>query len=335
MSKKKQAESKLVDFEDLFKSLEREFGEGAARPITERKVQNVPRFSTGLLTLDEMLGGGMPFGRIVEIFGPESSGKTSLCLSMVAAAQAQGITTAFIDAEHALDTLWAAKLGVDVPSMLFDQPMSGEKALSMVQALVKSGKVGLIIVDSVAALTPLAEANGEIGEAHIGRLARLMSQAMRMLSPLAAQNNTTIIFTNQIRMNIGVMFGSPETTPGGNALKFFSSIRLDVRRTKVMDGDERTGDNIKLRLIKSKVSKPYQQAEIVLKYDEGFDLAQEILDLGVKYELVRKSGSWYYYGEIRMGQGEDQAKAWLLEHPSEYTEIRNKLLTLFAPKTLE
>ena len=334
MQEKKEKPSKVrvQGFDELFKTLEKEFGPDTGRPITDRSYQKVARFSSGLLMLDDMLGGGIPKGRIVEVFGHESSGKTSICLKMIAAAQAQGLVTAFIDAEHTLDMLWAEKLGVNIPTMLFEQPMSGEKALDIVKALVMSGKVDLIVVDSVAALTPLAEAAGEIGEAHIGRLARLMSQAMRILVPQAAKHGTTIVFTNQIRMNIGVMFGNPETTPGGNALRFFSSARINVSRKKFMEGTERTGDTITMKLIKSKVSRPYQQADITLVYDEGFNTNQELLDLAIKYEILTKNGTWYSYGDTRIGQGEAQVLSWLEGNKDKASAIATKVLaSLSAP----
>jgi len=321
----REQENKLSGLSDVFKALEKEFGPNAGRPIPQHKALGISKLSTGLLTADKVLGGGLPRGRVLEIFGPESSGKTSLCLQMMAAAQAAGEVVAFVDVEHALDPEWAVKLGVNLDTMLFHQPMNGEEAMTIVQRLVQTGQVGVIVVDSVAALVPLAEANGNIGDAHMGRLARLMSQSMRVLVPLVSSNGTILIFTNQIRMNLGVTYGSPEVTPGGNALKFHASVRLNIRRSKLMDDKERMGDTVTMSCIKNKVSIPYIKGEIDLVYAKGFDLYDETITLGVERGVIQQNGAWYSYGDQRIGQGRPQVTAWLMDNETIYNDIRSQI----------
>lgn len=318
--------------------IERQFGKGAVMRMGDQPREAIPSVSTGSLGLDIALGiGGLPYGRIVEIYGPESSGKTTLTLQAVAEAQKQGKTCAFVDAEHALDPIYAEKLGVDVDSLLVSQPDTGEQALEITDMLVRSNAVDVIIVDSVAALTPKAEIEGDMGDSHVGLQARLMSQALRKLTGNVKSSNCLLVFINQIRMKIGVMFGNPETTTGGNALKFYSSVRLDIRRTgAVKKGDEVVGNETRVKVVKNKVSPPFRQAEFQIMYGEGIYHMGEVIDLGVKEGLVDKSGAWYAYNGDKIGQGKANAAKFLEENPEIAneieTELRNRLLSTPAPK---
>ncbi|MDI3322937.1 recombinase RecA [Pontibacterium granulatum] len=313
--------------------IERQFGKGAVMRMGEQPREAIPAVSTGSLTLDIALGiGGLPYGRIVEIYGPESSGKTTLTLQVIAEAQKQGKTCAFVDAEHALDPIYAEKLGVDVDGLLVSQPDTGEQALEITDMLVRSNAVDVIIVDSVAALTPKAEIEGDMGDSHVGLQARLMSQALRKLTGSVKQANCLLVFINQIRMKIGVMFGNPETTTGGNALKFYSSVRLDIRRTgAIKQGDEVVGNETRVKVVKNKVSPPFKQAEFQIMYGQGIYHMGEVIDLGVKQGLIDKSGAWYAYQGNKIGQGKANAANYLEEHPEVAqeieSEIRNQLLT--------
>ena len=318
--------------------IERQFGKGAVMRMGDHERQAVPAISTGSLGLDIALGiGGLPKGRIVEIYGPESSGKTTLTLSVIAEAQKQGATCAFVDAEHALDPDYAGKLGVNVDDLLVSQPDTGEQALEITDMLVRSNAVDVIIVDSVAALVPKAEIEGEMGDAHVGLQARLMSQALRKITGNIKNANCLVIFINQIRMKIGVMFGNPETTTGGNALKFYASVRLDIRRTgAVKEGDEVVGSETRVKVVKNKVAPPFRQAEFQILYGKGIYRTGEIIDLGVQLGLVEKSGAWYSYQGSKIGQGKANAAKYL-EDNSEVGAaleklIRDKLLVASGPK---
>lgn len=295
--------------------------------LGETQELDIESISTGSLGLDIALGiGGLPMGRIVEIYGPESSGKTTLTLSVIAQAQKSGKTCAFIDAEHALDPIYAAKLGVDVKELLVSQPDNGEEALEICDALVRSGAIEVVIVDSVAALTPKAEIEGDMGDAHVGLQARLMSQALRKLTGQIKNSNCLVIFINQIRMKIGVMFGNPETTTGGNALKFYSSVRLDIRRVgAVKNGDEIIGNETRVKVVKNKVAPPFRQVDFQILYGEGISRNGELIELGVKHKLVDKSGAWFSYNGEKIGQGKANAMKWLSEHPEQAEELENKL----------
>ena len=288
----------------------------------------IPAISTGSMALDDAIGiGGVPRGRIVEIYGPESSGKTTLTLHLVANAQKEGLACAFIDAEHALDPAYAEALGVDLNTLMLSQPDYGEQALNVVMALAQSGAVGLVIVDSVAALTPKAEIDGEIGDNHVGRQARMMSQTMRKLASVAHRTGTTVVFINQIRMKIGVMFGSPETTPGGNALKFYASVRLDIRRIKQLkEGEQVTGGMTRVRVRKNKVAPPFREAEFVIRYGTGIDRIGELLDLGTDTGILDKRGSWFWFGEDRIGNGRAAAREALENQPDTAAKIRAEVL---------
>ncbi|MBV4492553.1 recombinase RecA [Pseudomonas sp. BCRC 81390] len=316
--------------------IERQFGKGAVMRMGDHERQAIPAISTGSLGLDIALGiGGLPKGRIVEIYGPESSGKTTLTLSVIAEAQKNGATCAFVDAEHALDPEYAGKLGVNVDDLLVSQPDTGEQALEITDMLVRSNAVDVIIVDSVAALVPKAEIEGEMGDMHVGLQARLMSQALRKITGNIKNANCLVIFINQIRMKIGVMFGSPETTTGGNALKFYASVRLDIRRTgAVKEGDEVVGSETRVKIVKNKVSPPFRQAEFQILYGKGIYRNGEIIDLGVAQGLVEKSGAWYAYQGNKIGQGKANAAKYLAENPAIGAEIekqiREKLLTAGA-----
>ena len=304
--------------------IEKQFGKGTVMKMGDREIVDIPSVSTGSLGLDIALGiGGRPKGRVVEIFGPESSGKTTLTLQAIAECQKAGGTAAFIDAEHALDPNYAEKLGVDVDELLLSQPDTGEQALEVTDMLVKSGSVDLIVVDSVAALTPRAEIEGDMGDHHVGLQARLMSQALRKITGNIQRSNAMVIFINQIRMKIGVMFGNPETTTGGNALKFYSSVRLDIRRIgAVKEGEEVVGNETRVKVVKNKVSPPFKQAEFQIMYGEGINTEGEILELGQKLELVEKSGSWYSHNGEKIGQGKVNASKFLREN----TKIRDTLV---------
>ena len=309
---------------EALSQIEKQFGKGTVMKMGDREIVDIPSVSTGSLGLDIALGiGGLPKGRVVEIFGPESSGKTTLTLQAIAECQKAGGTAAFIDAEHALDPNYAEKLGVNVDELLLSQPDTGEQALEVTDMLVKSGSVDLIVVDSVAALTPRAEIEGDMGDHHVGLQARLMSQALRKITGNIQRSNAMVIFINQIRMKIGVMFGNPETTTGGNALKFYSSVRLDIRRIgAVKEGEEVVGNETRVKVVKNKVSPPFRQAEFQIMYGEGINTEGEILELGQKLELVEKSGSWYSHNGEKIGQGKVNASKFLREN----TKIRDSLV---------
>ncbi len=320
-------------------SIEKQFGKGSIMKLGgERSLyENVPVFSTGALSLDIALGiGGLPKGRIVEIYGPESSGKTTLALSTVAQAQKAGGSVAYVDAEHALDVTYARKLGVSVEDMLISQPDTGEQALEIVETLVRSGAIDVLVVDSVAALTPRAEIEGEMGDSHMGLQARLMSQALRKLTAAISRSNTLVIFINQIRMKIGVMFGNPETTTGGNALKFYASVRLDVRRIgAIQAGEEVVGNRTAVKVVKNKMAPPFAKVEFDLMYGEGISAEGDVLDIGVKKEMIEKSGAWYSIKGERMGQGRDQAKQYLKDNPQLMVTLRKQILEAYniGPKS--
>ena len=307
--------------------IERNFGKGTVMKFGEGPIAQIEAISTGSLGLDIALGiGGLPRGRIIEVFGPESSGKTTLALHVVAQAQKNGGIAAFIDAEHALDPTYARKLGVKVDELLISQPDSGEQALEIADTLVRSGAIDVLVVDSVAALTPKAELEGEMGDALPGLQARLMSQAMRKLTGSISKSKAMVIFINQIRMKIGVMYGSPETTTGGNALKFYASVRLDIRRTgAIKDRDEVIGNTTRVKVVKNKVAPPFKQVEFDIMYGEGVSKVGEILDLGVKAGLVEKSGAWFSYDSVRIGQGRENAKAWLRENSEQAARLEAQI----------
>ena len=312
----------------VLSQIEKQFGKGSIMRMGDGDIgEDIQAVSTGSLGLDIALGiGGLPRGRIVEIYGPESSGKTTLTLSVIAQMQKMGGTAAFIDAEHALDPQYAAKLGVNVPDLLISQPDTGEQALEIADSLVRSGAVDIVVVDSVAALTPRAEIEGEMGDSHMGLQARLMSQALRKLTGNIKRTNTLVIFINQIRMKIGVMFGNPETTTGGNALKFYASVRLDIRRTgAIKKGDEVTGSETRVKVIKNKVAPPFKQAEFDILYGEGISREGEIIELGVNAKFVEKAGAWYSYNGEKIGQGKDNAREFLKENPAIANEIDAKI----------
>ncbi len=308
--------------------IEKQFGKGSIMRMGDGDIgEDIQAVSTGSLGLDIALGiGGLPRGRVIEIYGPESSGKTTLTLSVIAQMQKTGGVAAFIDAEHALDPQYAAKLGVNVPDLLISQPDTGEQALEIVDMLVRSGSVDIVVIDSVAALTPRAEIEGEMGDSHMGLQARLMSQALRKLTGNIKRTNTMVIFINQIRMKIGVMFGSPETTTGGNALKFYASVRLDIRRTgAIKKGDEVIGSETRVKVIKNKVAPPFKQAEFDILYGEGISREGEIIELGVNAKFVEKAGAWYSYNGEKIGQGKDNSRDYLKAHPAIANEIDAKI----------
>lgn len=310
--------------------IEKNYGKGSVMKLGQRQEMNVEAIPTGSVGLDVALGvGGIPKGRVIEIFGPESSGKTTLTLHAIAEAQKQGGTCAFVDAEHALDPVYAKKLGVNIDELIISQPDTGEQALEITDTLVRSGAVDLLVVDSVAALVPKAEIDGEMGDSHMGLQARLMSQALRKLTASTSRTNCTIIFINQIRMKIGVMFGSPETTTGGNALKFYASVRMDIRRIgSIKDKDEVIGNQTRVKVVKNKVSPPFRTVEFDIMYGEGISKHGELIDLGVKHDLVEKSGAWFSYGEERIGQGREKAKQYMRDNPEVALELENKLKEL-------
>lgn len=308
--------------------IEKNFGKGSIMKMDgSHQDENLEVISTGSLGLDLALGvGGLPRGRIIEIYGPESSGKTTLCLETIAQCQKSGGVCAFIDAENAFDPIYARKLGVKVEDLLVSQPDTGEQALEICDMLVRSGGVDMVVIDSVAALVPRAEIEGEMGDSHVGLQARLMSQALRKLTGHIKKTNTLVVFINQIRMKIGVMFGSPETTTGGNALKFYASVRLDIRRTgQIKKGDDILGNETKVKVIKNKVAPPFRQAEFDIMYGEGVSWEGELIDLGVKYDIVEKSGAWYAYNGAKIGQGKDNVRIWLQENPEVAKEIDLKI----------
>ena len=308
--------------------IEKQYGQGAIMQMDEHRYARIEGIHTGSLSLDIALGGvGIPRGRVTELYGPESSGKTTLALHVIAGAQQTGGIAAFIDAEHALDTTWAKRLGVDVGSLLVSQPDTGEQALDIVEMLIASNSIDVIVVDSVAALTPKAEIEGEMGATHIGLQARLMSQAMRKLTAIIGKSRTALIFVNQIRMKIGVMFGNPETTPGGRALKFYSSVRIDLRRiTTIKDNKGAIGSRVRARVVKNKIAPPFKDTEFDIMFDSGISYEGDLLDLALGCEVVERSGAWLNYGSMRLGQGRENAKKFLLENKDLCEEIKNKVL---------
>jgi recombination protein RecA len=310
--------------------IEKTFGKGSIMKLDEKAYQAIPGISTGALSLDLALGGkGIPRGRIIEIFGPESSGKTTLALTVAANAQREGGVAAFIDAEHALDPTWARRLGVNIDNLLVSQPDSGEQALEICELLVRSNAVDLIIVDSVAALIPKAEIEGEMGDSVVGLQARLMSQAMRKLTGVIARTNCTVIFINQIREKIGVMYGSPETTTGGRALKFYSSVRIDIRRTgAIKEGEEVVGNRTRAKIVKNKVAPPFRESEFDIMFNEGISITGDLIDMAVESGVVEKSGAWYNYGDMKLGQGRENSKRLLKENADICKEIRSKTLAI-------
>jgi len=322
-----QATGKETALERVIAQIEKQYGQGAIMQMDEHRYAKIEGISTGSLSLDIALGGvGIPRGRVTELFGPESSGKTTLALHVIANAQQAGVA-AFIDAEHALDTTWAKRLGVDVSSLLVSQPDTGEQALDITEMLIASNSVDIIVIDSVAALTPKAEIEGDMGDTHVGLQARLMSQAMRKLTSIINKSKTALIFINQIRMKIGVMFGNPETTPGGRALKFYTSVRIDLRRiTTIKDSTGAIGSRIRARVVKNKIAPPFRDSEFDIMFDSGISYEGDLLDLAANCNVVEKSGAWLNYGDMRLGQGRENAKKFLTENKDLCEEIKNKIL---------
>ncbi|MEZ5148567.1 MAG: recombinase RecA [Bacteroidales bacterium] len=314
---------KLKALQLTLDKIERSYGKGAIMKLGDDPVERIPAISTGSIGLDAALGiGGLPKGRVVEIYGPEASGKTTLAIHAIAEAQKQGGIAAFIDAEHAFDRFYAQKLGVDIENLLISQPDNGEQALEIADNLIRSGAIDMIVIDSVAALTPKSEIEGEMGDSKMGLQARLMSQALRKLTSTISKTGACCIFINQLREKIGVMFGNPETTTGGNALKFYASVRLDIRRiSQIKDGDSVVGNRVRVKVVKNKVAPPFRQAEFDIIYGEGFSKAGEIIDIGVENGIVKKSGSWYSYGDTKLGQGRDAVKSLILDNPELSDEL--------------
>jgi recombination protein RecA len=325
---KPQAGGKESALQRVIAQIEKQYGQGAIMQMDERSYAKIEGIPTGSISLDIALGGaGIPRGRVTELFGPESSGKTTLALHVIASAQRAGGVAAFIDAEHALDTTWAKRLGVDVSSLLVSQPDTGEQALDIAEMLISSNSLDVIVVDSVAALTPKAEIEGDMGDAHVGRQARLMSQAMRKLTAIINRSKTALIFINQIRMKIGVMFGNPETTPGGRALKFYSSVRMDLRRiTTIKDSTGAIGSRVRARVVKNKIAPPFRDTEFDIMFDSGISYEGDLLDLATNCQVVAKSGAWLNYGDMRLGQGRENAKKFLAENKDLCEELKNKVL---------
>jgi recombination protein RecA len=313
--------------EAALSQIEKSYGKGSVMKLGQRQEMNIEAISTGSIGLDVALGiGGVPKGRIIEIFGPESSGKTTLTLHIIAEAQKKGGTCAFIDAEHALDPIYAKKLGVNIDELIISQPDTGEQALEITDTLVRSGAVDLVVIDSVAALVPKAEIDGEMGDSHMGLQARLMSQALRKLTASISRTNCMVIFINQIRMKIGVMFGSPETTTGGNALKFYASVRMDIRRVgSIKDKEEVVGNQTRVKVVKNKVAPPFRIVDFDIMYGSGISKEGEIIDIGVKYDFIEKSGSWFSYGDVRIGQGRENAKQYMKDNPAIADELSEKI----------
>lgn len=325
--------SRLKAVELAVEQIQRQFGTGSIMRLGEGIHNHVDTVPTGSLSLDIALGGGIPLGRIIEIYGPESSGKTTLSLHVLAEIQKKGGTAAFVDAEHALDPEYASKIGVDLDDLLVSQPDTGEQALEITETLVRSGAVDIVVVDSVAALVPRAEIEGDMGDSHMGLQARLMSQALRKLTGVINKSKCTVIFINQLRMKIGVMFGNPETTSGGNALKYYASVRLDIRRTEtIKDGDQATGNHVKVKVVKNKVAAPFKIAEFDIMFNEGISTAGDLIDLAVKHELVGKAGAWFSYKDEKIGQGREAAKQFLKEHPEVMEELDKQIRILSFPK---
>ena len=327
-NEQKKADQKQKALDTALTQIERAYGKGAIMRMGEDGFSSgIEVIPTGALNLDAAIGiGGIPRGRISEIYGPESSGKTTICLHIIANAQRLGGIAAFIDAEHALDVAYSRKLGVDVDNLLVSQPDTGEQALEIAEVLIRSNAIDIVVIDSVAALVPRAEIEGEMGDTHVGLQARLMSQALRKLTGAVSRSNTSVIFTNQIREKIGVMFGSPETTPGGRALKFYASIRLDIRRIgAIKDGQEVIGNRTRVKVVKNKCAPPFRQAEFDILYDEGISHLALLVDLGVEHDIVDKSGSWFSYGDLRLGQGKENSRLFLIENPDIADEIETRL----------
>lgn len=327
--------SKAIDM--AVTQIEKLFGKGSIMKLGEKAMEEVPVVSTGSIALDMALGiGGLPRGRVVEIYGPEASGKTTLALEAVAQIQKQGGMAAFVDAEHALDITYARKIGVDTDELLISQPDTGEQALEICEILVRSGAVDVVVIDSVAALVPRAEIEGEMGDSHVGLQARLMSQALRKLTGTISKSLTTVIFINQIRQKIGIMFGNPETTTGGNALKFYSSVRLDIRRIAALkDGQDVVGSRTRVKVVKNKLAPPFKEVEFDIIFGEGISKEGEIIDLGVDAGVIEKAGTWYAYGETRIGQGKENAKDFIKKHEEIAREMESKILVHFALKKVE
>lgn len=324
-------EGKLKALGLAVETIEKQFGKGSIMKMGEVHSANVECIPTGALSLDLALGGGIPKGRVIEVYGPESSGKTTLTLHAIAEVQRAGGTAAFIDAEHALDPAYAKRIGVDVENLLLSQPDNGEQALEIVETLVRSNAVDLIVVDSVAALVPRAEIEGEMGDSHMGLQARLMSQALRKLTGVISRSKGTVIFINQIRMKIGVMFGNPETTTGGNALKFYASVRMDIRRIgQIKQGEDIIGNRTRVKVVKNKIAPPFRQAEFDIMYNQGISTSGDLLDLAADRDIVEKSGAWYAYNDAKIGQGREAAKTYLEENPKVMAEIRQKILAAEA-----
>ena len=329
------SEGKLKALGLAQEQINKQFGDGAIRRLGDTKTVDVELFSSGSLSIDLALGGGFPKGRILEIFGPESSGKTTLALHAIAEIQKQGGAAAFIDAEHALDPAYAKKLGVDVDNLLVSQPDNGEQALEICETLVRSNAVDIVVVDSVAALVPQAEIDGDMGDSHMGLQARLMSQALRKLTGIINKSHTTVIFINQIRMKIGVMFGNPETTTGGNALKFYASIRVDIRRTgQIKSGEEIIGNRTKVKVVKNKIAPPFRTAEFDIMYGEGVSRTGDVLDLATQHNIVGKSGAWFDYKDAKIGQGREATKEYLKKNPDVLDEIDKKVRAKVAEEAL-
>ena len=328
------AEDKEKALATALAHIEKQFGKGAVMRLGENVTMNVEKISTGSLSLDVALGiGGVPKGRIVEIYGPESSGKTTLALHVAAEAQKNGGTAAFIDVEHALDPIYAGNIGVDIDSLLVSQPDTGEQAMEICEALVRSGAIDVVVVDSVAAMVPRAEIEGEMGDSHVGLQARLMSQALRKLTGSIGKTNTVVIFINQLREKVGVMYGNPETTPGGRALKYYASVRIDVRKIEALkNGGEIVGNRTRAKVVKNKVAPPFKEAEFDIMFGQGISKVGEILDIGVSMGIVNKSGSWFSYGDVRLGQGRDNIKEYFIQNPELAEEIEEKV---FAKLTEE
>ncbi len=323
-------EDKLKALQAAMSKIEKDFGKGSIMRMGEEKVENVEVISTGSIGLNAALGvGGYPKGRIIEIFGPESSGKTTLAIHAIAECQKAGGIAAFIDAEHAFDRFYAEKLGVDIDNLYISQPDNGEQALEIADQLIRSAAIDIIVIDSVAALTPKKEIEGDMGDSAVGLQARLMSQALRKVTSSISKTNTTCIFINQLREKIGVMFGNPETTTGGNALKFYASVRLDIRRvTSIKDGDNVIGNQVRVKVIKNKVAPPFRKAEFEITFGEGISRIGEIVDLGVEYDIIKKSGSWFSYGDSKLAQGRDATKALLKDNPELCDEIEEKIMAV-------
>ncbi|MCK4796545.1 MAG: recombinase RecA [Spirochaetes bacterium] len=333
----KDMSEKLKALESSILSIEKEFGKGAIMKLGSKKTIAIDVIPSGSLLLDAAMGiGGYPRGRVVEVYGPEASGKTTLALHAIAEAQKNNGIAAFVDAEHALDPVYAKSLGVNINDLWISQPDTGEQALEVVESLVKSGAVDVIVVDSVAALTPRAEIEGDMGDSHMGLQARLMSQALRKLTAFVSKSNTCVIFINQLRMKIGIMFGNPETTTGGKALKFYSSMRLDIRKIETLTtGSEAFGNKVKVKIVKNKLAPPFRQVELDIIYGKGISREGSILDAGVKYGLVQKTGSWYSYGEKKIGQGRDNAKNFIKENPEIEKIVEERIRALLVPKNNE